>query len=64
MARRLMMRCPTSGEPVPTQLSLDAATFETITLPEFIVLCRSCAQLHRWTRQDVWLEAPELSAKG
>ncbi len=59
---RVMFRCPATGDPAPTQLSLDPHTFATIQLPSFVVVCRVCGELHRWTRDDVWLDGAETPA--
>lgn len=49
----LLIRCPLTGEPVPTGISMDARSFQTATLSNNSVGCPHCRQVHVWNKEDV-----------
>ncbi len=53
---RVMITCPTTGQPAPTQLMMDAVTFRLISLDGFTVVCRACGEEHAWASEDAWME--------
>ena len=53
---RVVIRCPNTGAVVSTVLRLRPAAFEALD-GEHSFRCERCAQVHRWARQDAWLES-------
>ena len=53
----LMIRCPKTGKPVPTGISMDKRALED---PKNVPRdnqagCPHCGQLHSWNKEDAWL---------
>lgn len=53
---RLMITCPETGKPVYTRLNFNWTTFESTRIGEQTVDCPKCGDVHRWRRQDAYLE--------
>jgi transposase-like protein len=55
-ARKIMIRCPSSGDAVATGFSASSTTdFETMRLEFLMVKCPSCTQRHVWSKCDAFL---------
>lgn len=53
---RIMIKCPTTGKPVPTGMDFDRQTFENATLTNNATGCPHCQQTHTWNKADAYLE--------
>ena len=55
------MKCPETDRVVPTVLRMTKPNFEALT-GEHAFRCPSCGHIHRWNKQDAWVEesAPRL----
>ena len=53
--RRVTIRCPQSGEFVPTGITMDEEAFRNVTL-QYELTCPKCGQQHKWTKPDAVLE--------
>lgn len=53
---RIMIKCPITGELVPTSMSADAESFQTSTFENNVVQCSACGGMHTWHGQDAVLE--------
>jgi endogenous inhibitor of DNA gyrase (YacG/DUF329 family) len=49
----LTIKCPNTGKPVITGISMDKQSFATATLTDNSVSCPHCGQAHVWTKKDV-----------
>jgi hypothetical protein len=58
VARRLLIRCPTTQEVVPTILRLRPSAFAALQ-GEHAFRCERCGEIHRWRPEDAWLEQSE-----
>jgi HipA-like protein len=56
--RRLVITCPTTGNPVSTGMVMDQQMFERedIVLENNTIRCSACGQLHTWNKKDARLE--------
>jgi hypothetical protein len=55
-----MIKCPITGKYVPTGISLDRATFESIEMSHNSSTCPACGGVHQWDKKDVhWIEPLE-----
>lgn len=52
----VMMRCPATGEAIPTGLSSDAETFARSPVFFADAHCPLCNTTHRWFARDAWVE--------
>jgi hypothetical protein len=52
----VMIKCPDSGEAIPTGYAMNGAIFEEATLTNQTVQCPICRQLHAWSKGDSWLQ--------
>jgi hypothetical protein len=52
----VMIRCAKSGEGVPAEMEIDAASFEIGDFSDQTVKCPHCGQVHTWSAEDAWLE--------
>jgi endogenous inhibitor of DNA gyrase (YacG/DUF329 family) len=50
----VMIRCPETGEPVPTGVGMDFETFKHVTMRDNQVECASCGQMHTWQQEDAF----------
>jgi predicted RNA-binding Zn-ribbon protein involved in translation (DUF1610 family) len=53
---RILINCPSTGDPVETVLRLRPSAFEALK-GEYRFRCPKCGQVHVWHREDAWLEA-------
>jgi hypothetical protein len=53
-----VIKCPKGGEDAPTGMATDRTAWDR--LPPLWVgepfLCPTCSEVHRWTKEDAWLE--------
>lgn len=50
----LMIKCPSTGKPVPTGIVWDLATIDSLKLETNAqVTCPHCKQEHSWNKADV-----------
>jgi hypothetical protein len=54
--RRVLIRCPQTGELVPTGLRMDVDAFNSVTLDEYITVCPECGEAHKWSKDAAFLE--------
>jgi hypothetical protein len=52
---RVLIRCPETGASVETILRLRPSAFEALS-GEYGFRCTRCGQVHRWRKEDAWLE--------
>ncbi len=52
---RVLVRCPETGAAVSTILRLRQTAFESL-LGEHAFRCERCGEVHRWKKEDAWLE--------
>jgi phage terminase large subunit GpA-like protein len=55
--QRVMIRCPESGEAVPTGVRIDPASFEAGNRRKWTFVCPHCFREHTWSLDDAWTEA-------
>jgi hypothetical protein len=53
---RIMTICPTTGQPAPTNLTMDASTFRIIRLEGQAFDCPFCKQRHVWQQHEAWVD--------
>jgi hypothetical protein len=53
--RRVTIKCPQSGDTVPTGITMDEEAFRNVTL-RYELACPKCGQRHLWTKDDAFLE--------
>ena len=53
--RRVQIRCPESGEPVPVGRSISPAAFAGLS-GQHTFKCPHCFRKHTWTLDDAWTE--------
>jgi hypothetical protein len=58
--RRVMIRCPESGEAVPVGVHVSAAAFNNVTAQT--VRCPHCGQEHTWSAKSAWTETIYVAA--
>ena len=52
-----MIRCPTSGKPVPVGISVDWASFNDAKISdEVLPRCKFCGGTHTWSKSDAWIQ--------
>lgn len=52
---KVLTHCPRTHEVVPTNLSMDFATFATIRFGGFSFACPACSDQHVWRQEDAWV---------
>ena len=57
---RVLIQCPTTGQPVFTCQRLKPAEFEALAL-EMGFRCPMCEKVHKWRKEDAWLEEPSAA---
>ena len=50
---QLMIKCPITGELVPTGITMDKTSFESSTFANNSIKCPSCGKIHTWSKKDV-----------
>ena len=53
---RVMIECPSTGEPIFTGMTFDWPSFENVKIGQKQVRCSSCGEDHKWKRPDAYLE--------
>jgi hypothetical protein len=51
----LMIRCPTTGQPISTGRYVDIVTFRSSPVFFSQTYCPLCSALHEWFAQDAWV---------
>ena len=59
----VMIKCPNSGKPVMTGLSMSKGSFQKALIGTHEVRCPHCGQVHMWSKKDAHL-AGEPPQKG
>lgn len=63
----VVIRCPTTGKTISTQLETDAWSFDrlvSLNAPA-TVDCPACGERHAWTPREAWLlDAPPAAEAG
>ena len=54
LLKRLMIRCPHTGEPVDTGFEL--SSIPAMALPHLLIDCTECGQDHTWRIEDAFVE--------
>jgi hypothetical protein len=49
------IRCPRTGEEVPTGIETNISDFATLPKGETPLLCPACGHTHMWSRKDMFL---------
>lgn len=52
---RILTRCPTTQEVVPTIMRMQRAAFDQLKGPHGF-RCGKCGQIHHWDRETAWVE--------
>ena len=52
----VMIRCPTTGKPVSTEIEIEPSVFRQLPEVESHMLCPACGQDHAWVKSSAWLE--------
>jgi hypothetical protein len=50
----VMIRCPNTGQAVPTGIGMDFETFRQVTMRDNSVRCRACGEIHVWQQEDAF----------
>ena len=50
----LMIKCPSTGQPISTGMDLDKASFDSSTFSNNGVGCPICRQTHIWNKSDAF----------
>ena len=58
---QILIRCPQFGRSVPTGLVTEKIKFESLSGIQFALLCPACGRIHRWKRQNAWIEGKAAS---
>jgi len=53
---RVLVLCPSTGAPVSTVLKLREPALQALR-GEYAFRCEKCGEIHRWSKDDAWLEA-------
>jgi endogenous inhibitor of DNA gyrase (YacG/DUF329 family) len=51
----VIIKCPVTGQPVPTGLVMDKEEFGRASLVGNILRCPACGRMHEWTREQAQL---------
>jgi hypothetical protein len=49
------IRCPSTGEMVPTGMDMDPATFESVLMTDNSLQCPACGEMHIWGTEEAQL---------
>jgi hypothetical protein len=52
---RIMTKCPTTDREVPTVYRMTRAQLDMLE-GEFAFRCAACDEIHRWRRDEAWVE--------
>ena len=53
---RVLITCPSTNQPVPTGLTMDAEAFAMEVFDDRFVHCPHCQLTHGWATDDAYLE--------
>jgi hypothetical protein len=51
----IMIRCAIFGTAVPTGITTEMIILDTLTF-EFSTQCPACRKIHKWKREDAWID--------
>jgi len=51
----IFIRCPTTGQPVPTGLDTETVVFETLPTIDLLMRCPACQQPRVWNWTKAWI---------
>lgn len=49
------IKCPITGQDVPTGIMMDHHEFERVALEHNVVRCRACGRIHTWCKENAQL---------
>jgi hypothetical protein len=52
----ILIKCPVTQEPLPTNMSMERESFELADLSKNSTSCPHCGGIHIWDKKDAWLE--------
>lgn len=52
----VMIRCPVTGDEVPTGFAMDRAGFDSSELNDNSVECAACGEIHTWSKRDAFMK--------
>jgi hypothetical protein len=55
MQHDVMIKCPTTHQPLFTGVQISEAVFATAVFTNVKVLCQHCEEEHRWSKADAFL---------
>jgi hypothetical protein len=58
-AGMVMIKCPNTGQMVPTGIAMDKEGFKTAELANNSFQCPACRQTHTWSKKDASLQTPQ-----
>lgn len=56
---RVTIKCPVTGKPVYTGMSMDPETFRKKSFEETKLVCPHCGQEHTWDKRNAYLNTEE-----
>ena len=59
----VMIRCPTTGQPLATGLTADASEFARTPVFMARAACPFCGTEHEWFARDAWVEEPAATRR-
>ena len=57
MTQRVMIKCPATGQVVPTGMVMTPQSFASSVLTNNSIQCAACGKMHVWNKADAFLEA-------
>ncbi len=52
---KILIKCPSTGDSVPTGVTMDSRSFLSSDLGHNSVQCASCQKFHTWSKADAFL---------
>lgn len=52
----VMIKCPTTGQPVSTEIEIESSVFRSLPEVASRMRCPACGQEHVWLTSSAWLE--------
>ena len=59
----VLIRCPNTGEPVPTGIETEPAVFRKLPNVSSRMRCPACGEDHLWSVKTAWLSGEPRPAK-
>lgn len=53
---QIVVKCPKSGNLVPTGKTVDREAWDTATFKDNSFVCPDCGNIHRWEKEDAQLK--------